>query len=282
MQESQSLQVGGAMVFWNCGRFVQRVPLLDGLARVGFNKFAPGPRTAVASLRSALEEVFPSKSHRIESLTKKDSFEVIEIDRGETRNEYRHRYWVGIDKDAQIDCRPFSYDTAEQIAKAYNKHRGLVTANEVTSCLLAIVAKLDGSCHLRPKGHVYWLPAQALATWREIAYEVEACPTQGEANRMTIMSHAWGPDEVRAVRDAITREVETESARLHSEILGENALGEKALEHRKEQALALRRKVMLYEGLLDTGLGSLRASLDQVEEAACAATLLVSAAAMAV
>lgn len=279
MNESQSLKVGGAMTWWSCGKFVQRAPLLDALTYLDLNKYAPGARTPIASLRSALEEIFPTRSMRVEHLVNRQAFEVVEIIRGETANDYRSRWWVGIDKDLQVEVKPYDLGMGNRVVSAFNKHKGLVTANEVTNALLQILGSLQGT-YLRQKGGVYWLPGHQVDTWRLIACAVEGVPTQGEKNQVHLMTHQWGPDEVRAVKDAITREVESEAHRLHSEILppeGQEFLGEKALEHRKCQAEDLARKVQLYEELLGTGLDSLKATLERVSDAACNAALLIAA-----
>jgi hypothetical protein len=83
-------------------------------------------------------------------------------------------------------------------------------------------------------------------------------------------------EAVRAVTDAIITEIQIEAGRIHEEVMtGE--LGERALEHRREQAAGLRQKVVLYEELLDVGLSGLHHAVDRADQAAAAAVLLVSA-----
>jgi len=84
---------------------------------------------------------------------------------------------------------------------------------------------------------------------------------------------------VRAVRDAIVAEVSAEGSRISQEVMDGN-LGERALEHRKEQALGLRSKIELYEELLDCGLESLRKAVDETEQTVATAALMASAAAV--
>jgi hypothetical protein len=54
-------------------------------------------------------------------------------------------------------------------------------------------------------------------------------------------------------------------------------LGMKALDTRRKQAGELRKKVLLYEELLDTGLAGLHEAVDRADQAAAAAALLASA-----
>jgi hypothetical protein len=83
-------------------------------------------------------------------------------------------------------------------------------------------------------------------------------------------------DAVRAVTDAIVSEINVEAGHIHDEVMA-GELGERALEHRREQAACLRQKVVLYEELLDVGLSGLHQAVDRADQAAAAAALLVSA-----
>ena len=274
MQESNTLKVGGAVTYWRLAKFIELKGLVENLTDYGYNKFAPSARTPSAALRDALEEVFSTRKLRVEPLKDKNAFEIIEIERGEERNYYRHHMWVGIDKLRQIEVKPYAYDTANHIMEAYNKHLGLVRASAVTQSLLAILAHLNG-CALKQGGHVYWLPADSLVSWRVVGRAVEGAPKHGGTSGVYLLQHQFDAESVKAVKDGIVEEIRAEAERMHEEILS-NKLGEKALEFRKEELARLGQKIGIYEGLLDTGLDSLKQHLDTVEQGACAATLLLS------
>lgn len=274
MVESKGLKVGGLMTWWNCARFVRRQELRDGLEALGLGKHAPEPRTPPAALRSALEEVFPARTHSVEPLKRRDAFEVVEITRGEERNTFTHSLWVGIDKDESVEVKPFDMVTATRIVEAYNRHLGLVTANTVTQSLLGVLGSLQGTS-LRERGALYWLPDSCIEEWRSVARVVENAPTRGGSTRVYLVRHEMDADAVRAVRDAITDEVRQATEKIHKDVLS-GELGERALTHRQLEADELRAKIGLYEDMLNVGLGSLRADLDKAEEAATAARLLIS------
>jgi hypothetical protein len=82
-------------------------------------------------------------------------------------------------------------------------------------------------------------------------------------------------DAVRAVRDAVVNEVQSEATRIHDEVM-KGELGERALEHRRVQAYDLRKKVLLFEDLLDVALAGLHEAVDRADQAAAAAVLLGS------
>lgn len=275
MNQSSSIKLGGVVTFFRSSQYTHRQGLLDGLTTLGLAGFCPDKRTPIAALKDALESVFPT--HRIETLKNKMAYEVISVDRGDDRNTYAHQFWVGIDKANLIDVRPFDYDMASAIAREFNKHLGLVNANAVTQCLIAVIAHYHGT-HLGGRGNIYWLSNDRLREWQEVARVVESCPHQGKGNAVYCIPHELGVEAVRAVKDAITQEVTQESSRLHEEIIS-GELGERALENRQLQADLLRDKIALYEEILQVGLGSLREGLDKAEQAAVAARILSSAAA---
>lgn len=275
IESSDKLHVDAAATFWNSASYLKLAELKTGLASIGFEKFAPSARTPSAALRDALEEVFPSKNHKVEKTLEPNSFEVIHVERGAKKNRYNHIATVGIDTGAQVELVPFEQALAERIVWAFNKHLGLVTAPAVTATLTSLIESFHGQA-LRKKGGLYWLPMKALADWRRIAEVVEAVPSFGGKTAVYLINHSLGSDEVRAVRDAIVREVDEESARIHQEVMSGD-LGDRALETRLAQAEDLRKKITLYEELLHVGLGDLRETLEQAEEACCAAKLLVSA-----
>jgi hypothetical protein len=100
---------------------------------------------------------------------------------------------------------------------------------------------------------------------------VEASAVGGK-HSVYYIRHDMDADAVRAVRDAIVAEITQESKRIHEEILS-GELGERALAYRAEEAEALRKKIALYEDLLDTGLEDLRQGLDLAEQGVAAAAI---------
>jgi hypothetical protein len=161
--------------------------------------------------------------------------------------------------------------------ESYNEHLGQLRSAQVSSALVALLDDLGGT-RLRPTGGVYWLPEAKVETWAEIGQVIERAG-HGVVNAIYLIRHDLDADAVRAVRDAIVAEVSAEAARISQEV-NAGGLGERALEHRKEQARGLRSKIELYEELLDCGLEALRRTVDDTEQTVATAALMASAAAV--
>jgi hypothetical protein len=131
-----------------------------------------------------------------------------------------------------------------------------------------------GGTRLRPSGAVYWLPAPRLDRWADVAHAVEMA-SEGRPSAVYVLRHRLDADAVRAVRDAVVAEVQGEALRIRDEVLAGD-LGGRALETRKRNAADLRDKVLLYEDLLDVGLKGLHVALDEADQAAATAALLLS------
>ena len=95
-------------------------------------------------------------------------------------------------------------------------------------------------------------------------------------NAIYLIRHPLDADALRAVRDAIAAEVRAESGRILREVTS-GELGERALEHRQQQAADLRQKIGLYEELLGVGLEQLHRAVDEADQAAGVAAILAAA-----
>lgn len=274
MNERKQLKVDGCITFWTVAYHVNLADLIDGLTAVGFNKFAPQRRTAMAALRDAIDDMFPGTAYRVEALADRLAYEVVQITRGQERNSFDHHLRVKIDKDNQIECVPHNADTVDELVRGFNKHLEMVRAPQVTQSLLAIIGSLHGIA-IKPGGHVYWLPGHMLDMWRQVGEGIEKARTGGTRNTVEMLQHEFDPRAVRAVRNGIIAEVTAAATRMHTEIMSAT-LGKRALESRQSEVADLRIKLNLYEELLDTGLTELRAQLTVADEAACAAALLLA------
>jgi hypothetical protein len=82
------------------------------------------------------------------------------------------------------------------------------------------------------------------------------------------------------VAERLVAEVNAEAARLNAAI-NDDDIGARALENRREEAVALRLRVKQFEDLLGCRLNELEAVADNVEVAAAQAVMLASARAVA-
>lgn len=264
--------IDSVLTFWRPAKYTYLGDLRARLAGVAFDHFCPEPRTAEAALKDALEEHFGTKNHRVEWLDATNAYEVVKIERGAHRNSYHHLHRFQIDDQGQVRLDPFDYDLGAAIIEKYNKHRALVRATAVTSALKKIAISLDATS---PHDGAWWIHNSRVAAWRSAVHAVEQAAAIGNQTRVYIFNHKIGPDELRAVKDAITREVQYEAGLIHKDIL-EGDLKGRALKSRREDCEELRRKVQLFEHVLQTNLGELKVLADKADEAAVAAEILLS------
>jgi hypothetical protein len=144
----------------------------------------------------------------------------------------------------------------------------------MSASMVRIIESLGGT-RLRPSGAVYWLPGHRIDEWARIANAIENS-ADGALSAVYILRHKLDHDSVRAVRDAVVSEVQAEANRIRDEVLG-GELGSRALETRKKQAADLREKVLLYEDLLSVGLKGLHRVIDEADQAAATAAILLGA-----
>ncbi len=271
-----SVQIDHVLTFWTSAAFTYLDKFVGYLKAAGFGDCVPEPRTPLAALKSALEEQFPSRDWRVEILKGRTAYEIIRIERGEDRNEYRHCYKVEINEQGGVLLNPFDMKMATEIVATFNTHLGLVTPASVTRSLIAILAGLHGN-RLREDGGLYGLPQAGMERWLLAAQAAELSSARGKC-KVYLVPHHIDEHSVRAIRDAIVREVEGEAHRMLDEVR-DGELGARALQHRSEHCALLREKIKVYEELLNEGLTGLSAAVNKADEAAMGAQLLLSTAA---
>jgi hypothetical protein len=267
------LDVGGAVVFWSLAEWTHRGRLTAHLAALDLEALVPDPRPAPAALRSALEDVFAGPRILIRPLASRDGFAVVREDRGLSANQYQTQLTARV---LPGDPPTLTFDPwdsrAVSVQGAYQAQLGRVSACQVSSSLVRIIEALGGT-RLRPSGAVYWLPGNRVEEWTRIADAVEQA-ADGALSAVYMLRHRLDHDAIRAVRDAVVSEVHSEAIRIRDEVLG-GELGGRALETRKKQAADLRQKVLLYEDLLSVGLKGLHRAVDEADQAAATATILL-------
>jgi hypothetical protein len=267
--------LGGATVFWTLDEWSSLDKIKNGLLDLGLAKYVPEPRTPPAALKDALGEVYKLSTQLIRPLSAKDGFTVVEEGRGSDTNSYTTLLTAKIDKELRITIEPYDSYVAGDLASRFNKHRGLLCAANVATSLVCLLDSL-GATRLRPKGSIYWLPDHKLGEWQTIVDVFETAGT-GRGNKVYLLRNPMDADAIRAVRDAIVAEVSAEAARIERDVQS-GELGERALENRKDEAEALRRKIGVYEDILGFGLTSLTEIVDKADGAACVAALTLSVA----
>lgn len=277
MVDQNLLRVDGCVVFWSLGEWSRRETLKECLKDLGFEKFCPEPRTQSAALKDALGTIFPKRKYLVQPLSRREAWEIREIVRGDQENEYPAKHTAALRETGtapEIVVSPFDQMVADELVRVFNEYLGLVRTAQVTAAMTGVLAHLGGTS-LRPRGAVYWLPGHQIKRWQAVTSAVESSGV-GNSNRTYVIRHNLDADAFRAVRHAIVAEVHTEVARIETDI-NSGDLGERALDHRKDEAVELRDKIRLYESLLNTTLEELVVAVDQVEGAAVQAALMAQA-----
>jgi hypothetical protein len=268
------LDVGGAIVFWNLAEWTHRGQLTAHFSALGLEALVPDPRPAPAALRSALEDVFAGPRVLIRPLASRDGFVVVKEDRGLAANRYQTELTARV---VAGDPPTLTFDPWDNrvisVQTAYQAQLGRVSASQVSAALVRIIESLGGT-RLRPSGAVYWLPGNRVDEWCRVGRSVEIA-ADGALSALYVLRHRLDQDAVRAVRDAVIAEVQAEANRIKDDVLTGD-LGSRALETRKTQATDLRQKVLLYEDLLAVGLKGLHRAIDEADQAAATAAMLLA------
>jgi hypothetical protein len=269
-----SLQLGGGIVFWSLTAHSDRGRLLAGWGALGLDRFVPDPRSSVAILKSALEQVYADANVLVRPLSSRTGWTVVRETRGQEGNGYENALVARICPTSGVVLFNQTTEETAKVLAAFSEHVGRVQAAQVSLALVKVVQSLGG-IRLRPTGAVYWLPGDKLERWADASKAVELAAAGG-VNSAYVVEHPLNAEAVRAVRDALVCEVRTETARIQREI-AEGDLGDRALETRRQETAALHQKVRTYEELLGVAIDVLKDSADQAEQADAVAQLLQAA-----
>lgn len=281
--------VSGAFVFWDCSETEHEV-LHAKLSMLGLEKFAPARRTDQACLKKALQgfatlekKKLPRNKRKGEDKVKRDiivqphadkteGFEVVLAERhtATAGNEYRRLISAKAEKGAVEVIANYtdngSWSLRDLLQGDFNTYKRLVGGSAVGRCLVDIMAHLHGTC-VRTVGGLYYLPEGAVETWDDVVESVEAAGSKNTVHRVKIV---MDDAAIKAVKQAIVKELNTASAQIVEEIKAGN-LKEETLAARKAKALELRERCREYESILNTELSECHAIIGVAETAASSA-----------
>ena len=270
----KNFDVGGAVVFWSIAEWTDRTRLAAKLGELDLQAMVPDPRPAPAALRSALEDIFGGPRVLIRPLASRDGFAVVQEDRGLAANQYQTLLTSRVTGDPPtLTFDPWD-SRADLVQGAYQTQLERISAMQVSAVLVRVIDWLAGT-RLRPSGAVYWVPGNRLDDFTHIARAIEDS-AEGRPSCVYMLRHRLDNDSIRAIRDAVVFEVHSEALRIREDVIT-GTLGTRALETRQRQAADLRAKVLMYEELLSVGLEGLHQAVDQADQAAATATLLIGA-----
>lgn len=241
-----NLNAGGAVIFWTlCERF-NLARLRASWDAAGFGDKVPDPRPKVAVLKDALQEILGGPKTLVRPLKSRTGWTVVTEERGDDGNEYKTELVARVCPATETVLFNEENDTTARVMGEYWNQLGKLQATQVTQGMVKVIGSLGG-IRLRPTGGVYWLPGDKVDRWDEAARAVEHA-AEGQAVSYAI-SHELTPDAIKAVRDALVHEVQTESKRINDEILS-GGLGERAVASRRAELASLQAKVKDYEAIL--------------------------------
>ncbi len=269
----------GAVVYWSIGD-TDRQALFAELDRLGLSSFQPPARTDDSALFQALKthcdvsNGATKRNGRVKIVQRrkkrKNGFEVVDVERGEDRNAYTTDFGALVNDSGQIQV-DWGYADAAALQGQFEHFKNVLTGAAVGQALVKIVEHYRGVA-LRPTGGIYWIPEEAVAGWAQVGQAIERAGVGGERNKVYLLRTLMDDQAVRAVRDAITREV-SEAAKEIAEDVAGGGLGEEALQTRKKKGAELHSRIKEYEGILDDTLSQLHETVSAVEQAVALAAL---------
>ena len=261
----QSVRVSGATVSWSLTP-TNRDALGDVYGAHGVRESLPPETSDRSALKGAMEDL-KGKDQIVQALKtpSQNGYEVVNIERGVSHNAYTNNFSAWISNGAVQTGYGFADRT--QLQERFLYRRGLLAPSAVSESLKAIVMTMDAVV-VYPG--TYWVPQHKLAQWQALAKEVERLG-EGE-NRLRQLTTVMDENTAREVRDALITEMDKAATQIALD-LASGTLGDEALENRKDQAMALHKRIEQYEGILDETLEELHTVVEAVQQAATLATL---------
>ena len=267
--QNGTIEIAGAIVFWNVAAETDRNKLVTELTAIGQEQHLPGVRTAFAAAKQACLKKFRGDGFRIDKLKDGNGVTVERVERGELDNTYSQVAYMLVDDENNLVevCRvvdPSIGNPAQiesELIDAFQVELGLCAANAVGLALARAVEAHSGY-RLRPTGGVYFLPNFESEAFEKIAKVFEACGARGETmvHRMEV---AKGDQTIRAVHSTIREQINERIAEMREE-LASGDLKKAGRRNRTEELTAMIDRVSKYENLLDQSLAEVRKDLDDV------------------
>lgn len=267
--QNGSINISGAVVFWNVAAETDRVALQARLAEIGAENVLPHERTAFAAAKQACLKHYRGDGYRVEKLKDCNGVTVEKIERGEFENTYTQVAYLIVDDDQRTveKCRVVPMDNVNtqavesELIQAFEVELNLCAANAIGMALAKAIEANDGY-HLRPMGGVYFLPNYKAESFERIAAAFEATGVGGRTmvHRMEVAST---DNTLRSVHHAIRERMAERIAEMRQELA--EGLGKAGRRNRRAEVEALLEQTQRYEGLLSESLTEVQKDLNQVK-----------------
>jgi hypothetical protein len=259
--------ISGAIVFWS----LQPTPyqaLLEALETKGYGQCMPNVRTDQSALENAIKTNYGTKNKAIVSRKKpkQNGVELVEIERGRERNYYTTSFGARVVNN--VVKADLGYADEYKLTQEFLKYKAVLTTSAVSQALTAVLQRMDGMRGFDKAG-IHYIPEHWLGKWEELAKLVEGCQ---QGNTITTMQVAMNAGTARAIRDALTKEVQEEAAQLLDDV-SKGTLNDTQLQVRAQRSQALVDRVNLYSAILNEGLEGLKNVAQLANGAAAAAAM---------
>jgi hypothetical protein len=259
--------ISGAIVFWSL-RPTPYQALLEALEAKGYGDCMPNVRTDQSALENAIKTTYGTKNKAVVSrkTPKRNGVELVAIERNPDRNYYTTSFGAKVVNNAvRADL---GYADESKLTEEFLRSKAVLTASAVSQALTAVLERMDGMRGFDKPG-VHYIPEHCLKAWKELADRIEGCQ---EGNKITCVRCAMDAGTARAIRDALTREVQEEAAKLLDDV-SKGTLRDAQLQVRAQRAQALVQRVDLYSSILNEGLEGLKNVARLAHGAAAAAAM---------
>jgi hypothetical protein len=252
----------GSMTYWSLGQQTDPDILQNGFLQIGFPDVAPAQRSWLASLKTALAEMFAKPEELIRPLKnkKRDGYTVVVEEKGVSENSYTREINASVDPDDGHVRITAGYADVAELQRLANHFRRVLPSSSVSASLTDIIGKLGGIA-MKDNGGLYFIPEQSVSQWMNVRMVVEAAAVQPTENHVSVVPLEMNEMTLRDIKRQICREMESAAEALRKDI-AENELGDKALLNRAVRASQLRDRVRQYETILGEALGVCHQNLD--------------------
>lgn len=274
--EEHSFRLDGAVIYWTA----QECSRNDLESLTCGDPLIPARRHAPTILRESLEMLTSrDKSLLVRPTADRRTFAVVKENRDHSGNAYSTVATAHVDKWERCTVNGYGDGAPDgtQLRELYSLRAAVLTASQITSYLTAHVSGPLTGTRLKEAGGVYWIPDSSTERWRSITDRVILAATNARPD-VYLIRHRFDADALRAVKDAITAEIENAAAEIRRDA-GDPTLGAKAHQTRTVAARQLAEKARSYEGILGESLAHLTAAAQAAELAAATAAMTAAAAA---
>lgn len=250
----------GSIVYWSLTRFTDHTKLSEKWGSIGLGNFVPYQRSRHAALKTALQDVYSGRGYIIRPLAQNIGFTVKKEERGQDDNDYLGELIIKVSDDGL----EFGQETARtQIVRArFADNLNFLDSSQIAVAMKNVLMSL-GATSLRPTGGFYYLPESSENFWADCSQKIKDSSASGTHD---IYSLKYNMDEngVRAIRDALIREVEQECSDIIDKMTSPD-IGQRAKNSIMKYSASLLDKVTEYEKILQEAMPNLKDLIDQAQ-----------------